>query len=76
MDIEAVKPFRNQLDKHIKKEGLHLNQLSNFDEMGLNWRVLPENSQVSKSDKTNLEGRLAKKVCLHYSVQMLTEVRC
>lgn len=59
-DFEAVEPFIKELDDLIKKEGYQLSQIYNFDETGLFWRTLPDNTQASKAEKTTPGRKVSK----------------
>ncbi|XP_050705146.1 tigger transposable element-derived protein 7-like [Eriocheir sinensis] len=45
--IDVVEPFLNDFWKLVSDEGLLTHQLYNFDETGLFWRALPNNTQAS-----------------------------
>jgi hypothetical protein len=51
-DLETVEPFREKkkLNAVIKNESYQLSQIYNFDETGLLWRNLPDNTQASKAE--------------------------
>jgi hypothetical protein len=72
-DLEAVEPFRKKLNDVIKNEGYQLSQIYNFDEIGLFWRNLPDNTQASKAEKTTPGRKISKERVSALLCQLLTE---
>jgi hypothetical protein len=57
----------------IKNEGYQLNQIYHFDETGLFWRNLPDNTQASKAVKTTPGRKISKERVSALLCQLLTE---
>ena len=59
-NVDDVDPFRTELNRLIKDEGLIQSQVYNFDETGLFWRALPECTQVMSQAKQAKGRKLDK----------------
>jgi hypothetical protein len=58
---ELVEPFKLELKNKIQELDLTLDQLYNADETGLYWKLLPDRTFVSLTEKTGM-GRFAAAV--------------
>lgn len=57
---EYVQPFKNELELLIKRHHLTEQQLYNADETGLFWKILPNKTFVSATEKTAPGRKLSK----------------